>query len=351
MNEIRAMAGLRARRFVKACLALALVAVATPAIATDLPPTGTLEILPLGVLGGLQEGALSAYLLRPVGGDGYVLLDAGTLMSGLAAAAEKGAFGHPSAHSTPLSQAHDVLTRRIDAVLLSHAHLDHVGGLAIGAPDDVARPVYGLASTLDSLSASIFNWKTWPNFTDRGISPLGQYTLVPLEPTATGETLRPLPSTPFDVGVWPLSHGGITSTAFLLRHRNRSVLYLGDTGPDAVEKRDRLATLWTAVAKPIREGELAAIMIEVSYPDGRTDDELFGHLTPAWLLTELRALASRIDPDHLERALTGLTVVITHIKPGLKGEDTREQIRTALDPGKALGVEFVFPEVGIPIVR
>ena len=45
------------------------------------------------------------------------------------------------------------------------------------------------------------------------------------------------------------------------------ILYLGDTGPDEIEKTDKLQILWQAVAKLIREGKLKGIFIEVSYPN------------------------------------------------------------------------------------
>lgn len=128
------------------------------------------------------------------------------------------------------------------------------------------------------------------------------------------------------------------------------MLYLGDTGPDEVEQTDRLHSLWTRLAPLVREGKLCGMFIEVSYPDGRSDDQLFGHLTPSWLMKELQRLAVLVDPEHPDRALRGLTVVVTHIKPSLqKGPSPRETIAAQLKQQNTLGVRFVLPEQGLRI--
>ena len=50
------------------------------------------------------------------------------------------------------------------------------------------------------------------------------------------------------VEAFPLSHGGLQSTAFLIKNGDAAVLYLGDTGPDEIEKSQNLHFLWQAVA-------------------------------------------------------------------------------------------------------
>ena len=80
------------------------------------------------------------------------------------------------------------------------------------------------------------------------------------------------------------------STAFLLESGGDGILYFGDTGPDAVEKGTRMGDVWTAVAERVKQQRLKAIVIEVSYTSDRPDNLLFGHLTPRWLLEELRKL-------------------------------------------------------------
>ena len=67
---------------------------------------------------------------------------------------------------------------------------------------------------------SYFNWLAWPNFTDRGKAPqLKKYPLTDLAPA----TPTPLRNTSMTVTAYPLSHGGVESTAFLI-----------ESGPDAL---------------------------------------------------------------------------------------------------------------------
>ncbi|PON13099.1 hypothetical protein C2W62_36150 [Candidatus Entotheonella serta] len=73
--------------------------------------------------------------------------------------------------------------------------------------------------------------------------------------------------------------------------------------------------VWNRVAPLVRSGKLRGLFLEVSYPDGRPDRLLHGHLTPAWAMQELQRLASLVDPAQPEAALSGLKVIITHIKP------------------------------------
>ena len=74
-----------------------------------------------------------------------------------------------------------MLTTRIKGYLISHAHLDHVAGLIIASPDDSKKPIYALPSVAADLADTYFNWKAWPNFTDRGKAPqLKKYALSDL---------------------------------------------------------------------------------------------------------------------------------------------------------------------------
>jgi len=147
---------------------------------------------------------------------------------------------------------------------------------------------------------------------------------------------------------WNLSHAdGYASTAFLVSAAGSSVLYCGDTGPDAVEKSDRLQQLWQRVAPLIRSKTLQGLFLEVSYPDGTPDKFLFGHLTPAWMMAELHNLAKAVNPAAPQQALQGLTVVVTHVKPVMKpGTPVQQRIMAELQSRNDLGIRFVLPEQG-----
>ena len=165
-----------------------------------------------------------------------------------------------------------------------------------------------------ALLESYFNGKAWPNFTDRGAAPLGKYKLVDLSP---GQRV-PLVNTAMQVTAYPLAHGGIESTAFLIQSQQDAVLCLGDTGADAVEGKPRLAELWRAVGPLVAAHRLKGIIIEVSYPSERPRNLLFGHLTPALLFAELEQLETAVGG---KGALGGLPLIVSHIKPSASGAD------------------------------
>jgi 3',5'-cyclic-nucleotide phosphodiesterase len=144
------------------------------------------------------------------------------------------------------------------------------------------------------------------------------------------------------VTAFPLAHGGVESTAFLIEADGDAILYFGDTGPDAVEKGTRMRDVWTAVADRVKQRKLKAILIECSYTSDRPDAQLFGHLTPRWIMASLREL------DQLAggKALEGLPVVITHIKYALTREQPQAKMLEELTAANDLGVRFVIPQQG-----
>jgi cAMP phosphodiesterase len=292
------------------------------------PASPAFSVVPLGVKGGLAEGNLSAYLVAAAGSPGYICLDAGSLRPGV----EKAVASHVFTVS-----AEEVLRQRIKGYCLSHPHLDHVAGLLLNAPDDAAKPIYGLASCLTTVQQDYFNWRAWPNFGDGGPPPaLHKYRLQTLAP---GQETA-LENTPLSVRAFPLSHGaGMQSTAFLVRSGASYLLYLGDTGADEVEKSHYLLDLWLALAPLMQAQQLKAIFIEASYPNAQPPAQLFGHLTPALLLHELGVLARLAGPA----AMRGLPVIITHLKPSPGNEAL---IKTQLTAANALGLQLIFPEQG-----
>jgi 3',5'-cyclic-nucleotide phosphodiesterase len=314
-------------RLLTLALFCALLAFNAPATAAP-----AFEARVLGASGGIDESDLTCVLLGRAGTGESIALDAGTVYAGLVRA-----FG---------PRAGDVLKHHLHGYFLSHAHLDHVSGLAIVSPDDTPKPVHGLPATVDALRDHLFNGRLWPNFTNEGDKPIGKYTLVRMTP---GEAVD-VPAAGLRVTAFPLSHGGEAgSTAFLVTADEAAALYLGDTGPDAVEGAGRLANLWDAVAPLVRSGALRAIFIEASYPDPRPDALLFGHLTPKWIAQEIHVLAARVSPDAdtQAKALRGLTLVVTHIKPRTEGQgDVRAEIRKQLAPLVARGVKVIVPRSG-----
>jgi 3',5'-cyclic-nucleotide phosphodiesterase len=299
------------------------------------------DVIVLGALGGIQDGNLSSYLIRPHGDRNAIACDAGSLVNGLKVAEDKGVFKDVKVPegSTDSVIGH-VLKNDIKGYLISHAHLDHVQGLVIASPDDSNKTIYSLPSVSAAIEQNYFNWKAWPNMLDRGQQPqLKKYHLEDLKP---GEA-KDLAGTRMTATPFPLNHGGAESTAFLIESGDDAILCFGDTGPDEVQKASNMQDIWKAVADKVRQQKLKAIILEVSYTSDRPDNLLFGHLTPKWVHKTLHVL----DQEAGGNALKGLPVVVSHIKFSLTDEQPQEAVRKELEASNDLGVQFVIPEQGV----
>ncbi|SNR24084.1 MBL fold metallo-hydrolase [Flavobacterium sp. ov086] len=288
----------------------------------------TFQVVPLGIKGGIDEKNLSAYLLAPINTKDFICLDAGTVNAGIEVAIKNKAFKVSTS---------EVLRKYIKGYLISHAHLDHVSGLIINSPADSSKTVYATNKCMEMMENHYFNDQTWANFGDAGVGfPLKKYHFQ----TLTIDEETPLTNTTMTVKAFPLSHvNPFESTAFLIKNGDAYALYLGDTGPDAVEKSTDLHDLWTAIAPLVKDKQLKGIFIEVSFPNEQPDKFLFGHLTPNYLMKELHALEELAGKDSLK----GFKIIITHLKPPAKNiVKIKEQLKNQND----LGLKIIYPEQG-----
>lgn len=86
------------------------------------------------------------------------------------------------------------------------------------------------------------------------------------------------------------------SCAYFIRDipTGTEVLIFGDVEPDSISLSPRNQQVWSDAAPKIVNGSLKAIFIECSYDDSQSDDTLFGHLAPRFLIEELVALARQV---------------------------------------------------------
>lgn len=298
--------------------------------------TAAFNLVALGVNGGLSDGNLSAYLVKPLTDDNYVALDAGTLVQGLIKA-----FHQNSVRSS-------VLTHHIPAYLISHAHLDHLMGFVMAQPELRNQQVLmARDETMQALQTFVFNWSVWGNFGDAGEKPqlhYQHYQTIPLFQWI------PIPNTEMSVKAFPLNHGnGFLSTAFLLNYKQDYLLYFGDTGADEIEHAHAIQDIWDEIAPLIRAKQLHAILLECSFPNAQPQDKLFGHLNPHLYMNELRKLAYTVNKNHPESALQGLTVFVTHVKPtldSLNNNETAKKILNEIEQENDLAVNLVLPVQG-----
>lgn len=299
------------------------------------------KLTSIGVYGGLTDSNLSAYLLKPIGEDKYVMLDAGSLVTGLQRAVGNHAIE---------DDVKNLLQNQISTYLISHAHLDHIIGLLMAQPElREHQTIMARSETMDTLKKYIFNWSVWGNFGDSGEYPqlnFQHYENLPLLQWVS------IPKTEMQVKTFPLSHGkDMPSTAFLIKYKENYVLYFGDTGADKIENSSNMRQIWLEVATLIRHKQLHAIMLECSFANIQPSNKLFGHLKPELFMNELYQLAEIVDPLNPNESLTGLNVVVTHIKPSLdklsdNKQDPRQSVFNELKELNNLGLNLLLPQQG-----
>ena len=235
------------------------------------------------------------------------------------------------------TSAEEIQKKHIKAYFISHGHLDHLAGLIINSPNDIAKPIYALPSVIDVLKNYYFTWNSWANFASEGDKPiLNKYNYQRLE----DKKELSIPNTNLNVTTFSLSHvKPYESSAFLVRNNQDYLLYLGDTGADTVEQSDKLSTLWKAVAPLVASKQLKSIFIEVSFDNSIADKALFGHLTPKLLMLELNKLNTLSSG-----ALKNVQIAVTHIKPC---DDCEENIKTQIAEANNLGLKIVYPQQAV----
>jgi ribonuclease BN (tRNA processing enzyme) len=208
---------------------------------------------------------------------------------------------------------------RIEHILISHSHLDHILSIGLLA-DSVMRErahaergpirVHALPETLAALRAHIFNGVIWPDFTRL---PSAEHPMLALEPFAVGDTLElngkriEIISAAHTVPAVGFAVDGGTAGWWV---------FTGDTGPNPA--------LWERLARM----KVAHLVIETAFSDDeRQLARISRHLCPAALGHELQQLAGSVD------------VHITHIKPGERAA-VMEEIGKLGSPHKIRALEI-----------
>lgn len=191
---------------------------------------------------------------------------------------------------------------KLDGVLVSHAHLDHVRDLSTIADNRSQRgcgPLRVVATrpTIDHLRKHFFNDVLWPDFTaiPSAAEPTIQYVEIPMD----------RPSEVLGYRVTPIAvHHTIESVGFIISDATGTIGFSGDTGPT-----DRF---WEQLNQ---QQDVKALLMEVSFPNGEAGlARISGHHTPRTLREDLQKYKAPQD----------LPTMLYHMKPQFQPEVERE---------------------------
>jgi ribonuclease BN (tRNA processing enzyme) len=191
--------------------------------------------------------------------------------------------------------------RRIDHVLLTHSHLDHVVSLPLmvdAAASGRSKPlqVHALQATIDALKAHIFNNTIWPDFSK---IPSPSAPFITFHPLELGQTLElahkhievlpavhTVPAAGYAISSAQPSGGGAEG--------NAAWVFTGDT--------EQNPALWAR----INQLKVAMLVIETAFSNRESDlAKRSLHLSPQALASELDCIAPG----------TSYPIYITHTKP------------------------------------
>jgi 3',5'-cyclic-nucleotide phosphodiesterase len=195
----------------------------------------------------------------------------------------------------------------LEAVLVSHAHLDHVRDLATIADNRAQKRtepliVAGTKATIAVLQKHFFNGLLWPDFSKipNTRSPAVRFHELTVE--------KPTTIAGYRVKAVAVSHT-IDTCAFTVTGKSGALAYSGDTGPTE--------RLWEVLNET---PGLKAMLMEVSFPNEEARlAKVSGHHTPETLGRDLAKLAPRLAKE--------LPVLLYHIKPSFQQVVERECAR------------------------
>lgn len=233
-----------------------------------------MKIQILGGHGGLARGySATSFLI-----DGKLLIDAGAVAGALSIEEQT----------------------RIDHILISHCHLDHIKDLAFICDNcfglkEKPFQVYTHKTVKDIIKSHLLNDIVWPDFSVLPSATKPTITIHAI-PEETKLVLGEYEVTPVKV-----KHA-YDAMGFIIEKGDVAVLFTLDTGPTE--------RIWE-VAKRFKN--LKAIITEVSFPDALSEVALISdHHTPSSMKRELAKMPEKIP------------VILTHLKPNYRDEIMKE---------------------------
>lgn len=193
---------------------------------------------------------------------------------------------------------------KIDDILLTHSHMDHISDLPTFLANlfDVReKPVriHALPETIEILKDCIFNFQIWPDLTKL---PTPEAPLIQFNPVSPWQSM--------DID-------GYQITPFFVEHTVPTVGYsVKDERSHFVFSADTTLSD-SLIAELNRLGHIDTLMVECSFPDSKLDiARISKHMTPSLIQQLLDGLAEQ--PRKLW---------ITHLKPAYEKE-IRHELRS-----------------------
>ncbi len=231
----------------------------------------------IGGHGGVSPGfKATSYLI-----DGRLLIDAGSVASGL-----------------PIEEQ-----AKIENILISHSHLDHISDLAFLSDNCFGMKnepfeIHTSAQAHRNIKNHLLNDEIWPDFTQL--------------PTKENPTLRfheIKSQEPFQLGDYQVTPVKVNHPAgghgFIIETASAAVVFTQDTGPTEL--------IWE-VAKRVKN--LKGIFTEVSFPNHLTQVAIDSfHHTPQTMAAEIKKMPAQVP------------IFLGHLKPNFQ-EKLLEEIKT-----------------------
>lgn len=192
----------------------------------------------------------------------------------------------------------------LDAVWLTHSHLDHIIDIAYIVDNyydmrTKTLKIYGLKPTLEAVHKHFFNDKIWPDFSKIPLCK-GEGMTISFHPIETGkvydigrnETLEPFATT-----------HSVPSCGYIVKKKDSTVVITADT-----------ASLDTMISYLHEHQEVETIVVECSFPSRMKQLAINSkHLTASMLFKQLEPL----EPSKYH-------LYINHLKPSYEDEITQE---------------------------
>jgi ribonuclease BN (tRNA processing enzyme) len=181
---------------------------------------------------------------------------------------------------------------RVNHVVLSHSHLDHIAALplmvdAVASQRTTPITVYALAGTIAALQTHIFNNVIWPDFSR---IPTIETPFIRFQEISIGQTFH---INDRHIEVLPAIHT-VAAAGFSISSHNKCWVYTGDT--------ERNPAFW----KRLNQLNVAILVIETAFSN--REKELARkslHLAPSVLAHELTFIENHQN----------FPIYITHTKP------------------------------------